>query len=157
VTLGATVTKPVPAYAVRVNSDGSVTLRLNALAAASAANARLSRLGVRARVLVREPGCTVKGTTALFARGSIRSDERQRILAILSAENAVLAALARSRTQTGSGGLAVRIHPDAIPRGDTVVLTVRAVDGGQGRHRSHAIGMSARLYRGPVPRCLPLS
>jgi hypothetical protein len=156
VTLAATVSKPVPAYAVRLNSDGSVTLRLDAPAAASAANARLSGLGVRARVVVRESGCVVKGATALFGRGAVKQGERQRVRAILSAESAVLAALARTGAQTRAGALAVRIRPDAIPPGDTLVLTVRAVDGGHGRHRSHAIGMSAGLYRDPAPRCLPL-
>jgi len=153
VTLSATLSAPNPAYAVRVNDDGTVTLRLNALAAAGAANQRLAGLGIRARVVLRESGCAVQGdTTSLFPRGSTRAEERLRIDAILGAENRALQALMRSGTRTRSGGLEVRIQPDAIPRGDTVILDVRTIKAND----SHAIGMSVQLLKGPAPNCRPL-
>jgi hypothetical protein len=153
-TLAATVSPPRPAYAVIVNRDGSVTLRLSALAAASAANERLARLGIRARVVFRERGC-VAGRPARLAPGSERAAERQRADAILLAEGAVLESLARVAKQRPAG-LAVHIRPDAIPARDTVVLAVRRLNGGRGATASHAIGMTAGLFRDPAPRCLPL-
>lgn len=153
-TLSGTLNAPNPAYAVRVNRDGTVTLRLDALAAASAANERLARLGIRARVVLRESGCSLHGdTTVLFPRGA-RADERLRVESILGAENLVLQSLMRSlqsRSRTGAHGLEVRIRPNAIPAGYVVVMNVRTIKA----DRSHAIGMSVQLLKGPAPRCPP--
>ncbi len=154
VTLSGTLKAPNPAYAVRLNHDGTVTLRLDALAAASAANERLAGLGIRARVVLAESGCSLRGdTTASFPRGS-RPDERLRAEAILRAENLVLQSLVRSlqsRRRTRSHGLEVRIRPNAIPRGYVVVMNVRNIRA----NRSHAIGMRVQLLKGPAPRCPP--
>jgi hypothetical protein len=154
VTLSGTLKAPNAAYAVRVNHDGTVTLRLDALAAASAANERLAALGIRARVVLRESGCSLQGdTTALFPRGS-KPDERLRADAILGAENLVLQSLMRSvqsRSRTRSRGLEVRIRANAIPPGYVVVMNVRTINA----NRSHAIGMNVQLLKGPAPHCPP--
>ncbi len=157
VTLALTAGTTPPAYAVVVNRDGSVTLMLNELIGARAANARLANLGVPVRVVVRERGCTERGELAPLAAGTPRrQSERERADAILLAERVLLEPVVHSNAHTPFGGLAVLIHPDVIPAGDTVVITARLLDRRKGDGSSHAIGMSAGLYRNPAPTCLPL-
>jgi len=145
-----------PAYAVVVNRDGSVTLTLNELLGTRAANARLASLGVKVRVVTRERGCTAKAEPAPLAPGALRQrSERQRVESILLAAGALLR-LSHPQTHTAFGGMAVRIHPNVIPPADTVVITARLVDRRNGDGSSHAIGMSAGVYRDPAPTCLPL-
>jgi hypothetical protein len=156
-TLALTTGTTTPAYAVVVNRDGSVTLTLNELLGTKAANARLASLGVRVRVVTREQGCTAKGELAPLGTGALRQrSERQHVESILLAEGALLQRVAHPHPHTAFGGLAVLIHPNVIPAGDTVVITARLVDRRNGDGSSHALGMSASLYRNPAPTCLPL-
>lgn len=146
-----------PAFAVVVNRDGSVTLTLNELLGTRAADARLASLGVRVRVLRRERGCTSKGKLAPLGTGALRQrSERQQVESILLAEGAHLQSVVHPQKGPAFGGLAVRIHPNVIPPGDTVVITARLLDLRSGDGPSHAMGMSAGLYRDPPPTCLPL-
>lgn len=50
-----------PAYALQVNTNGSVTLTINELIGINGANAQLAKLGVRARVAKLEAHCTARG------------------------------------------------------------------------------------------------
>lgn len=153
-----TASTTAPAYAVVINRDGSVTLTLNELLGTRAANARLASLGIRVRIVAREAGCTAKAELAPLGIGALaQRTERRNVESILAAEGALLQQVARPRAHnTAFDGLAVRIHPDVIPRGDTVVITARLIDNRTGARTSHAIGMSAGLYRNPAPSCLPI-
>lgn len=157
-TLVLTASTTAPAYAVVVNRDGSVTLTLKELLGTRAANARLARLGVRVRIVAREPGCTAKAELAPLGIGALRQHtERQHLESIPLAEGALVQQVARPQTHnTAVDLLAIRIHPNAIPPGDTVVFTARLVDRSHGDGSSHALGMSVGLYRDPAPTCLPL-
>lgn len=157
-TLVLSASTTTPAYAVVVNRDGSVTLTLNELLGTRAANARLASLGIRVRIVAREAGCTAKAELAPLGTGALaQRTERQHIESILLAEGALLQQVARPQTHnTAFDGLAVRIHPNVIPPGDTVVITARLIDSRNGDRSSHAIGMSAGLYRNPAPTCLPI-
>jgi hypothetical protein len=156
-TLTLTAGPTTPAYAVVVNRDGSVMLTLNELLGTNAANARLASLGVRVRVVARERGCTAKGELAPLSTGALRQrSERQRVESILMAQRKLLQLVADAQPHAASRGLAVLIHPNVIPPGDTVVLTARLVDRSHGDGSSHALGMGAGVYRNPAPTCLPL-
>src|ERR1039458_5871764 len=51
-------TSTIPAYAVALNPNGSVTLTLNEVLGVKGANEALERLGVRVRIARVEAGCT---------------------------------------------------------------------------------------------------
>jgi hypothetical protein len=149
-----------PAYAVVLNSDGSVTLTLNQLLGARAADERLASLGVKVTVLTREQGCTSTGIRAPDAISPLSSGalgrERRSVESILLGQGALIERSTLPRAHTGFRGLTLRIDPTMIPPEDTLVITARLLDGPSGDGHSHAIGMSAGLYRDPAPTCLTL-
>lgn len=142
-TLALSTGSTTPAYAIVVNHDGSVTLTLNQLLGTKDANARLANLGVRVRIIMRERGCSAKRELAPLGTE-------------LLGEGGPLRLIGHPQTHTAFGGLAVLIHPNMIPPGDTVVITARLIGHRNGDGTSHAIGMSAGLYRTPPPTCLPI-
>ncbi len=155
-----------PAYAVVVNPDGSVTLTIDELIGVSAANARLAKLGVRARVAVIEAGCTARGVHAGFppllpfgmqrepVTGAVHAQERERVLRTLRDERQMVRPV---KVRPGFGGIGMVIRPAAIPPGDTLLLTARRLLSGRYAGAPvHAVGLTMGLYRGPAPACVPL-
>jgi hypothetical protein len=136
-----------PAYAVVVNPNGSVTLTINELIGVSGANAQLARLGVRARVARIEPHCAAHNHFI-------------RVRFPIHADMPVVPELLR-HGRGPFGRLRMIIHPGEIPRGDTLLMTVRPVDvtithaverNLDGTH-SKALATTEGLYRGPAPVC----
>ncbi|HEX3509676.1 MAG TPA: hypothetical protein VHT27_01120 [Solirubrobacteraceae bacterium] len=150
-TLALTAGTTTPAFAVTVNRDGSVTLTLNQLLGAKAANAKLASLGVNVRVVARERGCMATATTPPTGPRGLRTEHRL-IESILSGNDAPVQSGPRPGVDTG---LEFRIRPDEIPAADTLLITARRVEA-EGAHGSHAVGMSVALYRDPAPTCVPL-
>lgn len=165
-----------PAYAISVNPDGSVALSVRELLGVGPANARLARLGVRARLVRREPGCTARVQATLLPPGELGREtrslrlpsggaglSRNRELELqeqrVEAELRFLQSMLRP-THT-SGEFEVVINPASIPAGETLLLAFRTVHSGgrvaaDGQRRtSHAIGGSIDLVKGEAPRCLP--
>ncbi len=165
-----------PAYAVSVNPDGSVALSVRELLGVGPANARLARLGVRARLVRRETGCTARVRASLLPPGELGRQtrslrlpsggarvSRDRELELqeqrVEAELRFLQSMLRP-THT-SGEFEVVINPASIPAGETLVLAFRTVRSGSRvaadgqRRASHAIGGSIELVKGEAPGCLP--
>jgi hypothetical protein len=138
-------TSTTPAYAVTVNGDGSVTLTLNEVIGASSANEQLAKLGVRAVIAKVEPGCTATGEAVPIPSSTFSQQERM---------------VETEKPREGLSGLVWVIHPSAIPPGDTVLITVQLVNGGNpvatfnGRAIS-ALSGSIGLYHGSAPACRP--
>jgi hypothetical protein len=134
-----------PAYAVVVNANGSVTLTINELIGIERANAQLARLGVRARVAELALPCAERGHF-IRARLSPRAP--------LPVEPELL-----RRGKGPYGRLRMIIHPGAIPHGDTLLLSVRALDVSRSPAATHRFGdirgiaTSMGLYRGAAPAC----
>lgn len=165
-----------PAYAVVVRPDGSVALTLNELVGLEPANARLAALGVRARLVGKETGCTAKARPVRWlsdqrraAHGQIPAHSERR-LGSLKQERLVAEDLARSKAalhtlqsmiqpQHTANGVRMIIHPGAIPHGLTLVLAFRPVYPTHPTHRDRGqimgVGGSMSLYHDPPPRCLP--
>ena len=137
-------TSTTPAYAVTVNGDGSVTLTLNEVIGTSGANKQLAKLGVRAVIAKVEPGCTAATGAALPIPSSTLSRQERMV--------------ETEKPREGLSGLVWVIHPNAIPPGDTVLITVHLVNGGNpvamfnGRAVS-ALAGSIGLYHGSAPAC----
>jgi hypothetical protein len=126
-----------PAYAVTVNSDGSISLKLNEVVGVRGANEALARLGVRARVAQIETGCTQTGEID-------RPREPQ------------LFVEPRKGVGKGFAGIELVIHAGAIPRGDTLLVTAQLnppVDY-HGKATS-SVSSTWGLYRGAAPTCRP--
>jgi hypothetical protein len=134
------------AYAVVVNRDGSVTLTIDELIGVSAANARLAELGVRAKVAIVKAGCTASGVRARFPlrRGGGRS------------EPWIAGMIRPEKSHPGFGGVGMVIRPGWIPRGDTLLLRARWLDGTHAGAPLPAVGLTFGLYRGQAPACVPL-
>ncbi len=130
-----------PAYAVALNPDGSVTLTLNEVLGVAGANEGLEKLGVRVRIARPEAGCTA---TAEPIHGPGEPSAQQ------------LMSMVEPQRTAGEGWI---IHPDAIPQGDTVLITAQLANGGRPViYRGKAItavGSSIGLYRGAAPTCQP--
>jgi hypothetical protein len=124
-----------PAYAVAVNPDGSVSLKLNEVLGVRGANEALSRLGVRARVAQIETGCT--------QTGEIDRPHPPELLVE-----------PRKRGGKGFAGIDLVIRADAIPRGDTLLITAQ-LDGPVNYHGKAISSVSSTwgLYRGAAPTC----
>jgi hypothetical protein len=130
-------TSTIPAYAVALNHNGSVTLTLNEVLGVKGANEALERLGVRVRIARVEAGCTATAE-AIHGPGEPTSEQLQTMVEPL---------------RTGEG--AWIIHPDKIPQGDTILITAqlgkpvifhgKAVTG---------VGSSIGLYHGTPPTCI---
>jgi hypothetical protein len=146
VALTVTASTSPPAYALVVNPDGSVTLTINELIGVSGANAELTKLGVRARVARLEPGCVTRGH---FVRVRVWNPPR-----ILEPE---LLEHGKGRF----GRLRMVIHPNAIPQGDTLLLSIHAIEQvrpaswlhNRHGHSIEALAMSEGMYQGPAPAC----
>jgi hypothetical protein len=134
-------TRNTPAYAVTMNGDGSVTLTLNEVLGVSGANEQLARLGVRAVVAKMEPGCTATGEVVESASSQQHIVEPE-------------------KQGEGVGGLRVVIHPNAIPSGDTVQISVQYANDGKpvatiGGQAVYGFAGSWGIYRGRAPMCRP--
>ncbi|HTU80257.1 MAG TPA: hypothetical protein VMF09_16020 [Solirubrobacteraceae bacterium] len=123
---------PPAAYAVTQNPDGSVTLTLDQLIGVRPADEELAKLGVRAVVRKLQAGCREVGT-----------------LVRLTHPGAIFEMVETARAGNGLGGLRWIIHPAAIPRGDTLALSVQVDPHG----RVPAVGGSIGLFRGRAPGC----
>jgi hypothetical protein len=135
-TLTATTSTP-PAYAVTVNSDGSVALTLNEVIGVRGANEALARLGVRARVAQIAAGCTQAGEID-------RSDGRQ------------LYVEPQKGVGRGFAGINLIIYANAIPQGDTVLITAQLNPPVKYHGREVAsVSSTWGLYRGAAPTCRP--
>jgi len=148
--LTVTASTSPPAYALVVNPNGSVSLTINELIGITGANAELARLGVRARVARIEPHCTAAGDHVAFPRphlGSVSSHDEIGAAGMVEAE-------LLPRGWGPFGRLRMAIHPGAIPQGDTLLLTVRAMTPTYHGDPIGAVGMSMGLYRGPAPACV---
>jgi hypothetical protein len=139
-----------PAYAVVVDPDGSVTLTINQLVGVSAANARLAKLGVRARVAIIEPGCTAKGVHVELPLPQRTARSEPWIAQMWRPEKV----WRQEDAHPGFGGVGLVIRPAGIPKGDTLLMTARRIDGTHARIPFHAVGLSMGLYRGPAPSCV---
>jgi hypothetical protein len=139
-------TSTTPAYPVTVNANGSVSVTLNEVLGVSGANEALARLGVRARIAQIQAGCTQTGEKA-FPPGHESHELQERMV----------------ETQDVGEGLAGQawvIHPDAIPQGDTLLITAQLANGGRpvATHDGKPISVlasSVGLYRGAAPTCQP--
>jgi hypothetical protein len=134
------------AYAIVVNRDGSVTLTIDELIGVNAANARLAELGVRAKVAIVKAGCTASGVRARFPlrRGGGRF------------EPWIAGMIRPEKSHPGFGGVGMVVRPGRIPRGDTLLLTARWLDGTHAGAPLPAVGLTFGLYRGQAPACVPL-
>jgi len=103
VALVLTATTSTPAYAVRNNSDGTITVTIHDIAGVAGANAQLARLGVRARAVPTVANCP----TAV-----------SRVPEYEWAAKALRPAPASS---------AVTLTPGEIPYGETLVLASREI------------------------------
>ncbi len=135
-----------PAYAVTVNANGSVSVTLTEVLGVSGANEALARLGVRARIARIEAGCTQTGDKA-FSQGHESHELQERMVETQHAGE-------------GFAGLAWVIHPDAIPQGDTLLITAQLANGGrpvatQAGKPIAVLASTIGLYRGPAPTCQP--
>lgn len=139
-------TGTTPAYAVTVNPNGSVSVTLNEVLGVGGANEQLERLGVRARIARVEAGCTQAADNAI-PPGDVSHEQ-------------IPAMVEPQKVSEGLAGLGWVIHPDAIPQGDTLLITAQLTDGGRpvATYRGKAIsavGSSMGLYRGAPPTCRP--
>jgi len=171
--LALTAGKGQSAYAVVVRHDGSVALTLNELVGIEPANARLTKLGVRARLLRRASGCTAKARplrwvpedrpapTPAHLKGKPRSHKPARSAAEELARSRARLYTPQSmyRSLRTARGVRIVIYPKAIPHGLTLVLAFRPVYPAHPTHgdRGQIIGVggSVGLYRDPPPSCLP--
>ncbi len=115
-----------PAFAVSRNSDGTVTVTLQKLAAIHQANATLAALGIRARLVEVAPGCTVKALPP-----------------------AALAAMRLAKSMTGRAAPQVaiaRLDPSKIPAGKTQVIPTYRIAGTVHVEKGH-------LIQGQAPVC----
>jgi hypothetical protein len=157
-----------PAYAIVVRADGSVALTLNEVIGIGPVNARLARLGVRARVARREPGCTTKakpipwlpGIAPLAVSRSHGHDTLQTKRETLRADVArsnIERRLMREMVypkQTPHGTRMI-IQPSAIPVGDTLLLVFSPSNKGE-KAPLTSVGGTTGLYADPAPACLPV-
>jgi hypothetical protein len=113
-------TSTTPAYAVSVSGNGAVTLTINELIGVSGANAQLAQLGVRATVVAVQPGCTATVETVAMPADAIPTI-----------------------FYNVKGGFT--INPNAIPAGESLLISARQSGAG--------VGMAIGMYRGTAPAC----
>jgi hypothetical protein len=142
-------TNTTPAYAVSVNPDGSVKLTLTSVLGVRGANATLARLGIRARVAEIKRGCMPTGEKDL-------AHVRQPL--VEPQKHGAKRGLGTTRALRGSAtfaGISLIIHAEAIPRGDTLLISAQLRSARyRGKSISAVAGASA-LYRGAAPSCQP--
>ena len=134
-----------PAYAVTVNPNGSVSVTLNEVLGVSGANEQLERLGVRARIAKIEAGCAETGDA--IAPGDPADQQIPRMVE-------------PQKVAEGLAGLDWVIHPEAIPPGDTLLITAQLANEGRPVAKYHgkeitAVASGTGLYRGAAPTCQP--
>lgn len=142
-TTGGTGT--TPAYAVTVNPNGLVSVTLNEVLGVSGANEQLKRLGVRARIAKIEAGCAATGD--VVAPGDPSHEQISRMVE-------------PQKIAKGLAGLDWVIHPEAIPPGDTLLITAQLANEGRPVAKYHgkeitAVASGSSLYRGAAPACQP--
>jgi hypothetical protein len=134
VALTLTVTGASPAFAVTRNADGTVTVTIRQIEGVSGANAELARLGVRARAVTPDPGCTsdpVRARVSAFAGGALRP---------------------------GGGQDAVTISPGLIPVHETLVLVAEQISGGRTAMAAFmVVGSAPNCYDGKSWRIAAIS
>ncbi len=140
-------TSTTPAYAVTVNPDGSVSVTLTEVLGVSGANEALARLGVRARIAKVQAGCTQTGEKVRLEPGAAAHEQQELIVE-------------PQKNGEGLAGINMIIHPDAIPQGDTALITAQLDDGGRPVAVPHgkpvsAVAWTVGLYRGAAPTCQP--
>jgi len=140
-------TSTTPAYAVTVNPDGSVSVTLTEVLGVGGANEALERLGVRARIAHIQAGCTQTGEKARPVPGGAAHEQQEQIVE-------------PQKDGEGLAGINMIIHPEAIPPGDTALITAQLDEGGRPVATSHGRPVSAAswtvgLYRGAAPTCQP--
>ncbi|HTP18080.1 MAG TPA: hypothetical protein VMJ65_00660 [Solirubrobacteraceae bacterium] len=116
-----------PAFAVNRNSDGTVTVTLQKLAAIHGANARLAALGIRARLVVVSTGCTVKA----LPPAAVAAMKLTQSMAGRAAPQAAIA----------------RFDPREIPRGKTQVIPTYRI-----ANTVHVA--TGHLIQGKAPVCI---
>lgn len=133
--LPTTATTP-QAYAVTLHPKGYVTVTIRQISAVKALNARLARLGIRARAVPIVPVCSGHLRAGVLFRVRFwigfpvtRPPKRIMIPRI---------GLVTLRSLT--------FEATAIPRGQTLVLAAKQID--------HRVALTARTVRGPVPACV---
>lgn len=141
-TLVLTAGSSAPAFAVTRNTDGSVTVTLQELSAAPAANAQLAKIGVPVEIANVEAGCQQQGT-----RAQVPQSLYPHILQV--------------EAPTGPDSLSLTIDPAEIPVGDTLVLAATLSPAGNDaavieptNGKMIAVGHFA-LYQGTPPTCQP--
>jgi hypothetical protein len=132
--------KTSPAYAVTVNSDGTVTVTIRELTGITGANKQLSRLGIHARARA----------AAAYRRGCK--------VVPLRHDPAIINIVRPSRRP-----FAIKINPSAIPSNATLLVsaTLRVIAHPRipietktvGKSRLEAADLRASLVRNPVPAC----
>jgi len=127
---GGSESDPAPAYAVARSSDGYVSVEIRRIVGVEGADAHLASLGVPVRIARVRSACPRPGPDYRIDR--VGPGRWERILARAG----------------GPAHASLRIALHAIPPGDTVSLAAEQIGPG-------AIGLTAGLYRGPAPACVP--
>jgi hypothetical protein len=136
-----------PAYAVTANANGTVSVTLNEVLGVTGANEALARLGVRARIAQVEADCTQTGENVRPVPGEAAHEQQEQIVE-------------PQKVGEGLAGINMIIHPDAIPPGDTALITAQLDNSGRPVTIFHGKQVSAAswtvgLYRGAAPTCQP--
>ena len=127
IALGAAST--TPAFAVTRNGDGTYSVGINAISAIPAANARLRALGLRARLVAVESGCSNVAVTLL-------------------PQHVIVPALMPAAAQAKAMAAAAKINPAAIPHGRTLVVPAFRM--------GNIVRLAqAKAVSGLAPSCLP--
>ncbi len=117
------------AYAVVTNPDGTITVTIRELVGVEPANERLEELGVPARIPPARSDCP---TSRADLHPAHLTPEQSR---------------ETFEPVGGNGSYSVRINPDAIPSGDTLLLRAYELPSGP-------IAMRALVIEGAAPSCL---
>jgi hypothetical protein len=135
--LVVTAASSPPAFAVSRNADGTVTVTLQKIEAIHGANARLAALGIRARLVVVAPGCTVKALPPTAVQAM---------------------ALARALAERAAPRAAItRLDPRKIPPGKWQVIPTFRVADSVHVERGHLMdGAAPACFSSiPAPPCVP--
>jgi hypothetical protein len=120
-----------PAFAVTRNHDGTVSLALLRSDGIVGANARLSALGIRAKIVPQAAGCGIQ---------PVGSGSSNTVVAVVRSRGS-------SALQVQIAGQRLRIDPRKIPASKTLVIVARGT--GQG------VSIAAAGVSGAAPACLP--
>src|ERR1035437_109064 len=150
-------TSTTPAYAVSVNPDGSVRLTLVSVIGVRGANETLAKLGVRAQVAQIETGCAQTGEKDLSHARQLLVEPQK-----LGGREASIADQLRRRADQlrrrgeAFAGIDLVIHANAIPQGDTLLITAQLNAPVQYHGEAvSSVSSTYGLYRGAAPTCSP--